>query len=536
MNKFYAKHKNKILLAYTFAFFIYLLIWSILKPYNYGPDEYHRFPAYYYVFIHNYLPSGWLEEIRNPIWGFSYAFLFTWLPGLCSVLCMKISSLFFHTPSSVLIAARFPGVIMGTLCVFLIFKILDAVMEDEKTKWVVTILVTSIPQFAFISSYVNNDIFALAGTFLILYSWVIILKKKEWNVWQSFIMAGGIFIVVLSYYNAYGWILCSLIFAAYYAYKYKKYNDKFFWCQLIIVSTIAICSTAYFWIRNIIIYDGDMFGLKTMLDSCEMYAWESIKPSNRITPRSSGISLLSLAFNPAYIKTLFLSFIGLFGYMEFGLRGFVYLLYLFALATGFLFSLVGIIIKTVTDKKCNSIDNKNNNIDKNKDNNIATYRYKNRNTIINLPVYMLLFLSAFIVCALTLYNSWNNDYSPQGRYLYPALPSLVLILGIGYEYLFTLIKRVFIRIISNNDSNNNSNKNTKNISKNNELSDEKYELIFNRIKSILCVSFSVIFLSVSLYSFATVYVPSKASVGEGDPTPEQTLENLINTMNSDAGQ
>ena len=507
MKNFYAKHKNKILLAYTFAFFIYLFIWSVLKPYNYGPDEYHRFPAYYYVFIHNYLPSGWLEEIRNPIWGFSYAFLFTWLPGLCSVFCMKISSLFLHTPSSVLIAARFPGVIMGTLCVFLIFKILDAALEDEKTKWVVTILVTSIPQFAFISSYVNNDIFALAGAFLILYSWVVILKKKEWNVWQSFIMAGGIFIVVLSYYNAYGWILCSLIFAAYYAYKNKKYKDKYFWCQLIIISTIAISSTAYFWIRNIIIYDGDMFGLKSMMSSCEMYAWESIKPSNRITPKSSGVSLLSLAMDPSYIKTLFLSFIGLFGYMEFGLRGFVYLLYLIALSVGFIFSVVGIIVKTVNSKKNEPKENG-----------------KDNNTVISMPIYIILIISAGIVCALTLYNSWNNDYSPQGRYLYPALPSLVVILGIGYEYIFTLIKKIFFeKYIKKTD---------KNSDIKNENKNEKIELIFDKTKSILCVSFSVIFLSVSLYSFTNVYLPSEVAVGEGDPTPNETFETLINTMNS----
>ena len=482
MKIFYAKHKNKILLAYTFAFFIYLFIRSVLKPYNYGPNEYHRFPAYYYVFIHNYLPSGWLEEIRNPIWGFSYAFLFTWLPGLCSVFCMKISSLFSHTPSSVLIAARFPGVIMGTLCVFLIFKILDAALEDEKTKWVVTILVTSIPQFAFISSYVNNDIFALAGAFLILYSWVVILKKKEWNVWQSFIMAGGIFIVVLSYYNAYGWILCSLIFAAYYAYKNKKYKDKYFWCQLIIISTIAISSTAYFWIRNIIIYDGDMFGLKSMMSSCEMYAWESIKPSNRITPKSSGVSLLSLAFDPAYIKTLFLSFIGLFGYMEFGLRGFVYLLYLLALAFGLIFSIVGIIVKTISSKKESSED---------------------ISGTITLPIFLILLFSTFIVFGLTLYNSWNNDYSPQGRYLYPALPALIIFLGIGYEFVFDFIKKYILKRQKN-----------------------------DTIKNILCVAISIIFLSISIYSFATVYVPSKVAVSEGDPTPDESFETLINTMDS----
>ena len=481
MKSFYAKHKNKILLAYTFAFFIYLFIWSILKPYNYGPDEYHRFPAYYYVFVHNTLPSGWLEEIRNPIWGFSYAFLFTWLPGLCSVLCMKISSLFFHTPKSLLISARFPGVIMGAVCVFLIFKILDYVLEDEKIKWMITILVTSIPQFAFISSYVNNDIFALAGALLILYSWVYILKKKEWDVWGSLMMAGGIFIVVLSYYNAYGWIICSLIFAAYYGYKNKKFKDKYFWCQLIIITNTAICTTAYFWIRNIIIYDGDMFGLKTMLNSCEMYAWESIKPSNRITPRSTGVSLLSLAFDGLYIKSLFLSFIGLFGYMEFGLRGFVYLLYLLALAFGLVFSAVGIIIKTINAKK-DSTEN---------------------HSVITLPIFLILLFSSIIVCGLTLYNSWNNDYSPQGRYLYPALPALLIFLGIGYEFVFDLIKKYILKRQKN-----------------------------DTIKNFLCITFSIIFLSVSIYSFGSVYVPSKVAVGEGDPTPDETFETLINTMNS----
>ena len=128
MKQSYSKNKKIYLACFLIAVFVYYFIWSILKPYNYGPDEYVRFPAYYYLFVNNTLPTGWVKEIRNEFWGFSYAFYYTWLPGIFSVICMKIVSLFTTSSGILLYAARFPSVLAGVFGIFLTFKISDTIL------------------------------------------------------------------------------------------------------------------------------------------------------------------------------------------------------------------------------------------------------------------------------------------------------------------------------------------------------------------------------------------------------------------------
>ena len=474
MTSFYKKNKEKIILVFSFLFFIYFLIWSLIKPYNFGPDEYHRYPAYFYVFIHNSLPSGWAEEIRNPIWGFSYAFMFTWLPTLVSVFFMKMTSIFSTDVNILFHSARIPSCIMGALCVYLIFKILDFALKNEKAKWVTWAFIVSIPQFAFLSSYINNDIFALCGALAVVYSWFYIINKKL-DVKICLIFSFGMSVIILSYYNAYGWIVCSLLFVLTIMISKKEIKNKNTWLMLLLISAIVIFTTAFFCIRNIFMYDGDLFGIKTLLKSNELYAWDSIKPSVRQNPRNTGMSILDVLFDGIYVKVLFLSFIGVFGYMQFGLRRFVYIFYFIAFSGSIILFIVSIFASVINSKKSNNTS----------ENNV-------REKFILLA---FLFISALIVFLLTLYNSWNNDYSPQGRYLYPLLPSLVAFFGLGIDYLFVNIEKIKIK-----------NTNT-----------------LKTVLNILTASAVFVFTAVSIYCFLTVYIPANVPVSESDPTPEESL-------------
>ena len=410
MKKDHSKNKNIYLVCFLIAVFIYYFVWSILKPYNYGPDEYVRFPAYYYIFVHNALPTGFSEEIRNELWGFSYAFYFTWLPGLLSVLCMKIVSVFSSASDILLYAARFPSVLAGVLSVFITFKISDTILKDEKTKWFITFFIASIPQFAFLSSYVNNDIFAVTGALIIVYSWVRCAKEKL-NLLNSVLMSAGIITVALSYYNSYGWILFSGLFLLI-LYIAKKEERKNILKYTLLIAGIVILFTGFFVVRNTIVNSGDVFGLRSLAKSSEMYAIDTLKPSARDTLKNQGLPLYALLKDKDYIFSTERSFFAAFAYTDVLAPGIVYKIYRYFTLFGFalfLVSLITGIFKKEKDKKI---------------------------YLVLLPIV----LAAASVVFLSLYYSWGTDYEPQGRYLYPALPALVVFLGTGYDLIFKIKK------------------------------------------------------------------------------------------------
>ena len=459
MKQSYSKNKNIYLICFLAVTFVYYFIWSILKPYNYGPDEYVRFPAYYYLFINNSLPTGWTEEIRNEFWGFSYAFYYTWLPGIFSFICMKIVSIFTSSSSILLYAARFPSVIAGAFSVFLTFRISDTILKDEKTKWFVTFLVASIPQFAFLSSYVNNDIFAVAGSLMIVLSWVKSAKDKL-NLSNALIMAFGITTTALSYYNSYGWILFSALFIVI-LYAYQKNERKNIVKFTMLIATIVILLTGFFVVRNTIINSGDIFGLRSLSESSEMYAVDYLKPSARDTLKNQGLPITSLLFDKDYIFSTERSFFAAFAYTDVLAPYFVYMIYRYVTVIGAIGFIIALIVKLS----------------------------KKEGRKLYIPTILPMILSAASVVFLSLYYSWGTDYEPQGRYLYPALPALVVALSLGYEIIFNIKK------------------------------------IPKALSISISLIISVILLAASLYCFVFVYIPSEFELAD-----MSNLEAFINSF------
>ena len=459
MKQSYSKNKNIYLICFLAVTFIYYFIWSILKPYNYGPDEYVRFPAYYYLFINNSLPTGWTEEIRNEFWGFSYAFYYTWLPGIFSFICMKIVSIFTSSSSILLYAARFPSVIAGAFSVFLTFRISDTILKDEKTKWFVTFLVASIPQFAFLSSYVNNDIFAVAGSLMIVLSWVKSAKDKL-NLSNALIMAFGITTTALSYYNSYGWILFSALFIVI-LYAYQKNERKNIIKFTMLIAAIVILLTGFFVVRNTIINSGDIFGLRSLSESSEMYAVDYLKPSARDTLKNQGLPITSLLFDKDYIFSTERSFFAAFAYTDVLAPYFVYMIYRYVTVIGAIGFIIALIVKLS----------------------------KKEGRKLYIPTILPMILSAASVVFLSLYYSWGTDYEPQGRYLYPALPALVVALSLGYEIIFNIKK------------------------------------IPKALSISISLIISVILLAASLYCFVFVYIPSEFELAD-----MSNLEAFINSF------
>ncbi len=396
----------------------YFFIWSSTKPFNYAPDEYMRYSVSAFLFENNRLPVG-AETTDNP-WGFSYAHMPTMLCNYLGFIPMKLVSLFTSNDYALVVAARFGSVLCGSVC--LLFLIKSAKLMIKKPfHWVMIIFVALMPQFCFLCSYINNDICALCGAAIILYSWVRIIREG-FNIPVSVILAMGIGITGISYYNSYGWALMSVITLLSYIIINRNERKKLFKQGLLIMG-ITIVIMAYPFVRQYIVY-GDLLGFKVTAKYGELYAIDSLKPSARqlMTVQAQGISLWDMLFGMGWIESVFQSFVGVFGYMAYAVNPVIikgYLLLLCGMA-GILVYIIVRGIKNITGE----------NIRK-------EYRY--------IIFYVCLIGTMIIPVILSIVYSYSNDYQAQGRYIYPMMPGLALLFGLAYSELFGKFKNIRVQ-------------------------------------------------------------------------------------------
>lgn len=347
---------------------------------DYAPDEYMRILVSKYIYNHNRLPLGTESEIRNEIWGFSYGFT-PYLPSLFAALNMKIVSLFTTSESALLTAARFENVCALTIMWFLAGKVGCRLFKTKTAAFLLAVMVCFLPQVVFIASYHNNDMFGLMCTVWIALGWLW-GDQDGWNGKNSVFLGIGIGILALTYYNDYGWILCSLIF-----YLISAHRQELGWKKILkyamIVCVVAFAIAGWFFIRNYMIHDGDFLGMNTMYAEGEKYAWDQYKPSLRDTPEHAG-----LTFSQAFIKMHWFSItwesvIGFFGYMEFNMSSQFY---------GFFTAMLLIMVIVSIVEVC-----------------------RRRDISINLT---LNFIACMIIpVGLSMYYSYFVDFEPQGRYI-----------------------------------------------------------------------------------------------------------------------
>lgn len=402
--------KNCSLKSIIFTIFtLTSLYFSFTTPFNSAPDEYMRYDLIQYLYNYGTLPHGGDPIIRNPIWGYSYGF-FPYLAGILSAIFMKITS-FFTTDTHLLItSARFTSVLCGSTALIFLFKIADKIFSTT-FKWVFICSIAFLPQFLYLSTYMNNDIIALMSIFIIIYYWIL-GTESSWNKNSIIGLSIGLSICLLSYYNAYGFILASILFYFIDCYlkrieTSKKYKIA---CYLTLLCFIF---SGWFFIRNALLYDGDFFGLKTLATHQELYGTDLV---NQKSLYEQGIPLRHMLINMYWLLDTFKSFIAFFGYMPLPVNNFIYLFYFFFFAFGLLSF-------------------------------IYTQFSKEEKKIMNL--YQLNFNICLLIGGLTsvllsIYRSYTNDFQPQGRYVMAMLFPLVYFTTKGFEAMPKKGKTIFL--------------------------------------------------------------------------------------------
>lgn len=387
---------------------VFLMYFSLscFLPVNKAPDEYMRYVIPEYIYTHHSLPVGTDMEIIDETWGFSYGFT-PYLPSILAAGVMQITAIFNDSARALIIASRFVSVLAATASVWLAFRLGEKLLFRSRF---FAVCIGLLPQFIFLAAYLNNDAFAVFTAMLIFYAWLY-GKENHWNYKSCLFLAVGIAICALTYYNAYGWVLCSVFYYFGSIWMDKSIEKK--WSYAIthgcVIAGVVALLAGWFFIRNAILYQGDILGMDTMYACAEEYGYGSYKPSSRILYANEGLSVLDMLRQTGWIRSTIESFFAVFGYMELKVASVVYGIY-------GIISLVGVagFFCGICKKKADATE---------------------------LLLYGCCFLCIVIPFILSIRYSYAIDYQAQGRYVMSMLPAYALFLTKGYQWLDEISNR-----------------------------------------------------------------------------------------------
>ena len=381
------KNKKIIMTTFLIGLFCYYLIWTVSQPYNSCPDEKMKWDICKYIAEHNSIPDGRDESIRDSAWGISYAFqpILTYM--ICAVF-VKIASIFTTQQFALVVAARLVSTISMTFTIYFVIKIANKLFKDKGIyKYLFIIFIAFQPITAFLASYINNDSTAILAISMIIYLWILGLESN-WKTKHCILLGGAVGFCALTYYNAYGYILCSVLICLSSA-VLNKMDAKEIAKKALIVASVAFAVAGWWFVRNAIIYDGDILGTKTQNKYGDKYALEQYKPSVRKTPENSNESIWHMLNEDAWANTTAKSFVGIFGYHSILMSNKIYYLYLSLWLIGGL----GCLLKF-------------------KD--LFIYKKEEKSKYILNYIFVI---AIIIPILLSIIYSYTSDFQPQGRYI-----------------------------------------------------------------------------------------------------------------------
>lgn len=397
------KHKSVIIAIFLVCLFCYYFIWTTSQPYNSCPDESMKWDICKYIFKNNKLPRGEEETIRNQIWGISYAFqpILTYMIGAGF---MKVASIFTMDEFSLVVAARLVSTVSMTLAVYFVIKIADKLFKDKEIyKILFVVFIAFQPLTAFLASYINNDSTAVLATTMIIYLWILGLESN-WKTKHCVLLGLAIGFCTLTYYNAYGYILCSIILCLV-SVTSNKMKSKDIWQKVLIVGLVAFAFAGWWFIRNAVLYNGDILGITAQNECGDKYALDKFKPSTRMTVQKEGSSLIYMLFGMKWIAITTRSFVGIFGYHSIVMSHKIYFCYLVIWLVG----IVGVLMKFKE---------------------LFVYKKEEKNKYLLNYIFVV---SIIIPILLSMYYSYASDFQPQGRYIMGIIVPFTYFLVTGIQ-------------------------------------------------------------------------------------------------------
>ncbi len=386
------------------ALFVWYFIWMSVIPFNDAPDELMKTDLIGYVFRTGIYPPGYEPVIINPVFGNSYAFepatRYLADAGLQRVAVdwFGLGELRYY------LSNRLLSVLLSCCNVFVLMRI-GKRMLGKAFGMLFALMIALLPQYTFLSAYINNDIFALLCVTLCVYCLVRGIQDGfTTGVCVGFGLALGAGLV--SYYYAYPMLMmCSICFviAGVVQVRERRLGGRNWAVGVALMLVLAGLACAWYFIRNVMLYDGDLFAMNASTLCAERNAVPEWRPSVRQTPQNMGLSLGDMLTHKGYLKYTALSFIGVFGNMQIFLSPIFYLIYGAVLAVLFVCGL-----------------------------RVRRFMQASR----GMKIFgVCLLLGMLGVAALSIYYSYTSDFQPQGRYLMQGMLPLYLMLCMGAQNL-----------------------------------------------------------------------------------------------------
>lgn len=429
-NGWLTEHRAELIFVLLMGCLLFGLSWIL--PFNEAPDEAMRYLIPQYIYKYGKLPKGWEEEVRSRIWGISYAFQ-PYLPYIIGGYLMKLTALVNDSEKALLMTARLVNIVIGMGFYWYVVQIAKKMIQSRLFRCFFIALLAMLPQLLYLFTYVNTDGIAMFSSAMIVYYWLQGLETK-WNKGSCIGLAVGIGICALSYFNAYGYALCSVIlFLSSMLLYYGKMGSRVCAERILkrgcFIAVIVLLIAGWWFIRAAILFDGDILGMNTSSKYGEIYAQEEYKPSVRQSVKEQGISLREMlkdseAGGMDWCSLTYRSTIGVFGYAKYIMGLDIYEIHKRLFLLGF----IGTILRGLTK--------------------LFLYlqrRLKSRQQCSLKPEKLVLLFS--LVCSmiipiiLAVYYSYASDFQPQGRYLMPMILPLMYFTATGIEHFVTLIFR-----------------------------------------------------------------------------------------------
>jgi hypothetical protein len=397
MNFFSSRSSWRLRLTRFFYLLVLALVFitAIFSQYNVHPDEYGHTPAVEYYIDHSVPPvigtQGYEHTYQYP-WGYSRLDnrdISYFIAGKCAWLLDFI-------PCETYLKARFFNVILFALLVKAVF------LNFSVCAPLAVLLLT--PQIWYIFSYCNNDAFPLFLSSVLALTTLSVFadNKNSLTLYQRLFLGVAAGLLLVEKQNFYVFVLfLGLIYLVkeFFIQKISIYTFlQKYWSAVLIALLI-------FGVR--VALDVSLNGLNresTRLEAREALAAPQFRPSVFGTPQSyetlhlkqKGHPLSVLFSRYAWHARTLESFLGRYGYESLNSPGWYYKVMSILLC--FLF---------------------------------ISLLWSVRSSYQNLLVTGLFIFCAFLMIAISLNHSWTYDLQRQGRYLFPIVPCLIVVLGLN---------------------------------------------------------------------------------------------------------
>lgn len=376
--------------------FVVCFVGAALVPMEQCPDEWGRAQLTNWMVSTGTLPTGNEAETILSNWGFSYA-LRPFLPQMIGALFVRITGLVTTSPRLLLLAARMPSVLSVTACCLFALGLGHRLFKRRESSVLFASLVSLLPQVVFLGMYQNNDAPSLATVAGMLY-FMVRGYDDEWRCADCVGLGICASMCLLTYYNAYGWILSTAVFCVVAVLRDAQTPDRKRLLVRRVVLVVGICAAlaGWFFVRNALLHEGDALGFAEELRSRARLEAQGIQLVAYVVPRNEGMSFFEFFawknWEVFWMSTR--SFVGTFGYM---------LIYIPLPRYGLYYALFlcGVVVYAL----------------------VVMLEHPSRRD--SLLVLMMLVASAITVF-LHLWASYSRDYEPQGRYV------ITLIFLLGY--------------------------------------------------------------------------------------------------------